>query len=123
MGETPDVGGLEESSGSSDGGSDGSLSDGLGGLGLTRRQLVLIGALVAVVIALYLYRQSSGGGSSDSISELEKLSEENVEVTEEEGQDGVQVTVPADPDDELEKDAAAIEALRQGGHISSGDDE
>mgnify|MGYP006287735509 CR=1 FL=1 len=134
MGETPEIAELQEKveqSGNSggkspDGGGDSGGSGGIvPSINLSKRQWLVIGA-VAVVVLVVVLRERNSDGKSTSAEEVEKARDgpdlDDVTVTEEEGQEGVEVVVPQNPDDELEKDAAIIEHFKETGHMSGGSD-
>jgi len=140
MGETPavdEIGEIEQSdensgnsgqSGDADGGDGGGMFDGgIPTFGLTRRQLLLIGLVVVAVLA-WKARDSSGDAESGTQAgeEIEKARNPDlgdVKVREEEDADDVEVVLPANPDDELEKDQAIIDYFKHAGHISGGDED
>jgi len=97
------------------------MFDSVPSLGLSRRHLLILGVVVAVAIAWRLRQSSnSSGGQSAAAQEVAEARDAeigDVTVTEEEGAENVEVVVPADPDDELEKDEAVVEMLREAGHI------
>ncbi|ALJ99680.1 hypothetical protein BGV91_gp17 [Haloarcula californiae icosahedral virus 1] len=141
MGDTPAVdeireseqGGNDGGAGDGDGGADG--GDGGGGMfdggiptfGLTRRQLLLIGLVVVAVLAWKAKQSSSDAESGTQAGEeIEKARNPDlgdVTVTEDEDAEDVEVVLPANPDDELEKDQAIIDYFKESGHISGGDDD
>jgi len=142
MGDTPEIeeirekeqGGNDGGAGDGDGGADG--GDGGGGMfdggiptfGLTRRQLLLIGLVVVAVLAWKAKQSSSSDAESGTKAgeEIEKARNPDlgdVKVREEEDPEDVEVVLPANPDDELEKDQAIIDYFKDAGHITGGDDD
>jgi len=139
MTDTPEIAEIrEKEQGGNDGGGDGD-DDGGGGdpsagmfdggiptFGLTRRQMLIIAAVVVVVVAWKLRDSSDDGGTSSAQDEVEKARDPDlgdVKVREDEEADEPEVVLPANPDDELEKDQAIIDYFKESGHISGGDDE
>lgn len=141
MGDTPAVDAIRESEQSgTDGDADGADEGGSGGdggggvldggiptFGLTQRQLLLI-ALVIVAVLAWRMKQSGGGDGSgtEAAEEIEKAREPDlgdVTVREDDDADDVEVVLPANPDDELEKDQAIIDYLKDAGHITGGDED
>lgn len=108
-----DAGGVEDAGGTS------GLS--LSSLGLSRKHALIIGLIVVAFLVWKLKSEQS----NTAADEVEKVRDGpdlgDVTVTEDDDQDEVEIRVPADPDDELAKDAAVIDALKEGGHIE-GDD-
>lgn len=104
----------------SDGGNDSS-----GGLvpSPSKGQIALIVGL-AVVVAVLAWRFKSD--SDDGEDELEAALKDDlagdVEVTDED-EDSVEIEVPVDPSDELEKDAAVLDALKRSGKMQGSEDE
>jgi len=97
-------------------------------LGLTRRQLLLIGLVVALVLAWKLRQASSDGGSSSKASEaVEKLRTEDlagdveVQADEDAEEPQMELRVPTDPGDELDKDAAVLDYFKDSGIMGGGD--
>lgn len=104
-------------------GSSGGMLSGVS-LGLTRRQLLLIALLVALALA-WKMRSGSDGGSSGSSSKdaVESLKSEDlagevsVKGDEEAEEARMELRVPTDPDDELDKDRAVVDYMRESGLI------
>lgn len=136
MGEQPEIEEIrqqEQSGTTNDGGSGGDGGDGGGmfdggvpSFGLSRRQMLLI-ALVVVLVLAWKLRDSDGSGSGssaqDQIQQVKEPDLGDVKVREEENADEPEVVIPANPDDELEKDQAVIDYFKDAGHIDGGDDE
>jgi hypothetical protein len=127
MSETPTIEELpNEPGGNSSGGEGG---DGLlSGVPLTRRQLLVLAVVLAVLAYVYASRQSDGDASSADASDDESDDTEAVEgdldvdLDESVGGEGeAGIVVPTDPEDELDKDAAVLEALRESGHMGDSD--
>lgn len=78
-------------------------------LGLSKRQLLVIGLVVVVVVVLVARRRRGGSSSSSS-----KTTEQDEPEPEPEP-----IHIPDDAD-QSEKDAAALDALKEGGHMTSG---
>lgn len=87
---------------------------------LSRRKTVFVIGLI-VVAAILWWRFRKAGSNDSSKSEFEKLRSEDLsgKIAIRENGEG-EIYVPVDPDDELEKDAAIIEAFKERGKI--GDD-
>lgn len=121
MSETPTID-SDSIGGEPTSGDEGGVLDSVPDLGLSRRQVALLVALVVVSVAVYKLRQRDGG--SDAAAEVAAAREReigDVTVTEEDDADGVEVVVPADPADELEKDEAVVDMLAEAGHIERSD--
>jgi len=133
MGDTPaikeiqeDAKGGDQDVETGDGGSD--LFDGAGPtLGLTKKQLALVALVVAVAVAVMLYRRSDGGddGGDDqddgvAEAEVQKMqaalgdSSDNLEAED----DDPAARVPASPDDDLAGDEAVVEYMKEAGYVS-----
>lgn len=86
------------------------------GIPLSRRQTVLLIGLV-VFLAVVLWRrrinQNRSQQASESVESEKKRNEQSAE------EDGEKIYVPQDPDDELEKDAVVIDALRSRGKMGA----
>lgn len=85
------------------------------GIPLSRRQIVLVIG-VSIIVAIILWRRrvnSSSRDLEDSESPRNQGESEPVAIDDEDGP----IYVPQDPDDELEKDAAVIDALRDRGKL------
>jgi len=121
--EIEDIGG--EASNGGESGSSGLLGA-IPNTGLSRRQLLLLVALVALAVVVWKARQNGGeSGGSEAGSEIEKAKDPDlgdVTIREQEDAEDVEVVVPASPDDELKKDAAIIDYFKESGHIEGGDD-
>jgi len=139
MGDTPAVDAIRESEQSGDNSGNGGDADGGdsgggmfdGGIptfGLTRKQLLLIGLVVVAVLA-WKARDSgtddaeSGTKADEEIEKAHNPDLGDVTVTEDEDAEDVEVVLPANPDDELEKDQAIIDYFKEAGHISGGEDD
>lgn len=136
MGDAPEIDEIREreaqgddDDGDGDGDDAGGLMDGAGGLldgvGLTRRQLLLVAVVVAAVLLWYARSRADDGDGENAREQVEDMRDADlgdVTVTEQEDQEGVEVRVPADPDDELEKDAAIIDYFKEAGHMTGDDD-
>jgi len=105
---------------------DNSGSSGLS-LGLTRRQLLLIGLVAALVLAWKLRQASDGGSESKASEAVEKLRTEDlagdveVQGDEEAEEPQMELRVPTDPGDELDKDAAVLDYFKESGIMGGGD--
>jgi hypothetical protein len=112
-------------------GDDSGDSDLFGGagptLGLTKKQLALVALVVAVAVAVMLYRRSDGGddGGDDqddgvAEAEVQKMqaalgdSSDNLEAED----DDPAARVPASPDDDLAGDEAVVEYMKEAGYVS-----
>ncbi|AGC65542.1 hypothetical protein K745_gp17 [Haloarcula hispanica virus PH1] len=139
MGETPAVDEIrqKEQGGTNDGDDDqdGGVLDGAtrmfdGGIptfGLSRAQLLIIGLVVVAVLAWKLRESSSDGGESgtkarEAVDSMRDPDLGDVKVREEEEAEEVEVVLPANPDNELEKDEAIIQHFKNAGHIEGDDD-
>ncbi|AFD02293.1 putative protein 12 [Haloarcula hispanica icosahedral virus 2] len=122
MSETPTIDsdsiGTEPASGDESG-----MLDIVPDLGLSRRQVALLVALVVMSVAVYKLRQRDGDMSEAAAEVAEAREREigDVKVSEDEDADGVEVVVPADPANELEKDEAVVDMLAEAGHIERSD--
>ncbi|AAY24947.1 ORF 21 [Haloarcula hispanica virus SH1] len=135
MGDTPAVDEIrQQEQGGNDGGDgddDGQDGTGMfdGGIptfGLSRAQMLLI-ALVVVALLAWKLRDSSGdseGGTKarEAVDSMRDPDLGDVTVREDDDAEEVEVVLPADPDNELEKDEAIIQHFKNAGHIE-GDDE
>jgi hypothetical protein len=82
-----------------------------------RKHLLAIGMIIAIIIALYLYRRSHAG--TDTTLNDVRGDELNPEVTIEDGED--EIKVPQEMGNPLAGDEAVIEAFRER-EIISGED-
>jgi hypothetical protein len=82
---------------------------------------------VVVVISLVLWRlrQSPNSGESKAAQEVEKARTEEIagdlELKDTDGDGDADIAVPNDPDDELDKDAAVLEGLKESGKMKGGE--
>ena len=100
-------------------------SGGLGGMvpdvGLSRRHMLILGVVALAALAWYLRQRSTeSGGSPDDAPSGEDLADVKVR-GDGDGDGEVVIEVPTDPDDELDKDAAVIDALKTSGKIDPGE--
>ena len=97
---------------------DGNADSGLSRLpvpSLSKRQMLLIAAAVAALVVVHQIRSrgsASGGGRSEAREALDDI-EPSAEVVDEDA--GVAIEVPANPEEELDKDDAVLDALFRGG--------
>lgn len=84
--------------------------------GLSRRTLAALGAVVVVVVILWYLRRSPSTDSSNDSDD----GESDESATDPARRD-VHIEIPANPSEELDKDAAVLEGLRDSGVIG-GDD-
>lgn len=109
MNETPSI---AEESLSSD-----SRSSSLFGFSLSSRQkVVLVGVVIVAAILLWRMRKSSEVNGAE---EFETARTEDLAGDVEIEDDKEVIHIPVEPEDELEKDAAVIEALKDRGKIGS----
>lgn len=95
----------------------------LSGLVSGRQALALVA--IAAVVALLLWRMRSGsssdGGQSEAAAEVEEALEgdlsSEVRYEDADGDGDAEIIVPVDPEDELDKDAAVLEALKESGKM------
>jgi len=80
--------------------------------GLSRRTLAALGAVVVVVVILWHLRRSP---STDSSNDSD--GDESDERTTDSSRRDVHIEIPANPNEELDKDAAVLEGLRDSGVI------
>ena len=106
---------------------DGDLFDGAGpSFGLTKKQLALVALVVAVAVAVMMYRRSDGDDGGDdqddgvAEAEVQKMqaalgdSSDNLEAED----DDPAARVPASPDDDLAGDEAVVEYMKEAGYVS-----
>lgn len=103
-------------------------TDDSGGLsfGLSKRQIALaLGVVVVISLVLWRLRQSPNSGESKAAQEVEKARTEEIagdlELKDTDGDGDADIAVPNDPDDELDKDAAVLEGLKESGKMKGGE--
>jgi hypothetical protein len=132
MGNPPAIKEIQEDAKSGDqdvetGDDGGDLFDGAGpSLGLTKKQLAVVAAVVVVAVAIMLYRRSDGDDGDDdqdsgvAEAEVQKMqaalgdSSDNLEAED----DDPAARVPASPDDDLAGDEAVVEYMKEAGYVS-----
>lgn len=119
--------GDQDGDGTTNGGGSGMFDGGIPTFGLSKRQLLLIGAVVVAVLAYKLHSSDSGSASSGTkadqeIEEVKDADLGDVAVTEDDDADEVEVILPANADDELDNDAAIIDYFKSEGIIEGEDD-
>lgn len=93
-------------------GTDGETSSG----GLDQKILALVVLVVIVGVALYLARRTNEAGAN----QMERArTGEDLEAAVEDDEDKKVIKIPVDPDDELEKDAAVLDALKESGKFGT----
>lgn len=85
-------------------------------LGVSRRTLALVGAAIVVAAILWYLRSYSRSSSSSSDEPADETEEEP-----DRQQPDTVIRIPSNPTEELDKDEAVLEGLRQGG-VLGGDD-
>jgi len=115
----------EDEDGVDGGGGSGDSGGMLPSVSLSRTHLLILGVVVALALAWKLKSGDASSAGSQSAREVEKVREMEVgdaTIRDEEGDDEVEIVVPSDPSDELEKDDAVVQALKENGTISLGGD-
>lgn len=113
---------------------DGTADDGLlDGLmpSVSRRQVVLL-VVAAVVVGILLWRlreadsdgldAPEGATDEEVAAEIEQALGEDLEIEDRDGDGQVEIEVPMAPGDELEKDAAVLDGLKQSGKFKGADE-
>lgn len=80
--------------------------------GMDRRILALVAIVVVIGVALYLARRTN----DRTANQMDRArSGEELEASVEDDEAKKTIKIPVDPDDELEKDAAVLDALKESG--------
>lgn len=82
---------------------------------------VILAIVVVVALLVWRFRSTSDGDDGGGHEEIEEALEADLsgEVTVNDDEDGDDIEIPANPDDELEKDAAVLDALKAKGKMSA----
>lgn len=82
-------------------------------LGISRKTLAILGIVALVVVIVWLTRQSAeSGGSADP-----PVADDGDDGDDDSGQANIggEITIPNNPSEELDKDAAVLDGLREAG--------
>lgn len=96
--------------------SGGKSSTGVSVLGLSlskRKVFALLGVLVVVSLILWRLRASDDSGGSNAKAQIDRAREDELAGEVEVDDENDVIQVPVAPDDELQKDAAVLEALKR----------